>query len=82
MNQSDHPTQPTPKSSHERELTPGTRDANREFLRLLLAMAGAKSKKLPVVFSGSLSRPDEVRSDGLASPFWESKKVKLPVGNY
>jgi hypothetical protein len=51
MNQSDHPTHPTHKSSHERELT--GKCANREFLRLLLAMASAKSKKLPVVFSGS-----------------------------
>jgi hypothetical protein len=35
-----------------------------------------RSKKLLVGFSGSLSRPDEVRSDGLASPFWESNLVK------
>jgi hypothetical protein len=52
MKQSDLSTDLTPKSSHEQGLS--GKCANREFLRLLLEEASAKSKKLPVGFSGSL----------------------------
>src|SRR5512133_887512 len=81
----------TLKTSHERGLpgnpkaqrdlkkinNPLVKCANQEFLRILLGSACAKSSWLPArraLADGDFPAPF------LASPFWVSKRVKLPVG--